>query len=182
MAIKKILHLGDPRLYLVSQPVADFANSDVTVLIQDMLDTMRHHAGTGIAAPQIDVRLRVVMFGFPTPRYPDMGDVPQTILINPQVTILSDVMDGYWESCLSVPTLRGFVQRPTKIRYKGYDPAGQFIEREASGFHARTVLHEIDHLDGVLFPARVKDARLLAYESEAGYSELKEQVAAGVFV
>lgn len=181
MAVKKVLHLGDPRLYLPSQEVTDFSDQKLKTLIRDMLDTMRHHAGTGIAAPQIDVRLRVVMFGFTTPRYPDMGDVPQTILINPELVVLSDEMDGYWESCLSVPTLRGYVKRPSKIAYCGYDLNGNYIEREASGFHARTVQHEVDHLDGILFPSRVSDARLLAYESEAGYSDLKQQVAAGIF-
>ena len=181
MAVKSVLHLGDPRLYLPSNVVADPQAESIQLLIQDMLDTMRHYQGTGIAAPQIDVRLRVVMFGFPTPRYPDMGDVPQTILINPKVTVLTEETDGYWESCLSVPTLRGYVPRPTKVAYQGYTPTGEWIEREAEGFHARTVQHEIDHLDGVLFPSRVKDARLLAYQDEGGFEVLKQQVAQGLF-
>lgn len=182
MAVKTVLHMGDPRLYCVAKPVEDFSASLVRSVIADMLDTVLQRAGAGISAPQIGHSYRIVLFGLPTPRYPDAGVVPETILINPEITDKSEAQSSYWESCLSVPNLRGLVRRSVHIRYKGYSPEGKLIEREASGFHARVVQHEVDHLDGILFPSRVKDARLLAFEDEAGFQTLMQQVEAGTFL
>ncbi|PKO60845.1 MAG: peptide deformylase [Betaproteobacteria bacterium HGW-Betaproteobacteria-17] len=160
MAIRDVLKMGDPRLLEPARPVADFASLELTQLIVDMHDTMRALDGAGLAAPQIGVGLQVVIFGVSAnPRYPDAEAVPYTVLINPQLTPLSDAMEEGWEGCLSVPGMRGLVPRHTALRYRGFDPAGQPIDRSVSGFHARVVQHEVDHLHGILYPMRIRDLR-----------------------
>ncbi|WP_233560433.1 peptide deformylase [Oleomonas cavernae] len=132
-----------------------------------MFDTMRALNGAGLAAPQIGVDLRVVIFGFQaSPRYPQAEPVPETILINPVLTPLSDEMEDGWEGCLSVPGLRGVVPRHARLRYQGIDLEGQPIDRSVSGFHARVVQHECDHLDGILYPMRVRDFRKFGFNEE----------------
>jgi peptide deformylase len=156
--IRDILKMGDPRLLQVARPVQRFNTPELRTLIEDMFDTMDHANGAGLAAPQIGVDLQVVIFGFErNPRYPDAPQVPKTVLINPELTPLSDEMEDGWEGCLSVPGLRGMVPRHTSLRYTGFDLMGQRIERVAEGFHARVVQHECDHLLGILYPMRVKD-------------------------
>ncbi len=160
MAIRDVLKMGDPRLLEPARPVADFASLELTQLLVDMHDTMRALDGAGLAAPQIGVGLQVVIFGVSAnPRYPDAEDVPYTVLINPQLTPLSDAMEAGWEGCLSVPGMRGLVPRHTDLRYRGFDSAGQPIDRSVSGFHARVVQHEVDHLHGILYPMRIRDLR-----------------------
>jgi peptide deformylase len=156
--IRDVLRMGDPRLWQVSQPVSRFGTKELEDLLQDMRDTMAHLNGAGLAAPQIGVLLRVVIFGVQSnPRYPDVEEVPDTVLINPLITPLSDELEDGWEGCLSVPGMRGVVPRYTRLRYAGFDEAGRRFEREAEGFHARVVQHECDHLDGVLYPMRIRD-------------------------
>ena len=158
MSIKTVLKMGDPTLLKRSQEVLDFNTSELHELIQNMKDTMMHMNGAGIAAPQIGELKRVVIFGFESnERYPDESAVPYTILINPEIEALNDEMEEGIEGCLSVPGLSGSVPRFVNIRYKGRDQKGEVIERVVSGFHARVVQHECDHLDGVLYPARIKD-------------------------
>ena len=172
MAIKRVLKMGDPVLYRVAEPVTDFNTQELDTLIADMFDTMAALNGAGLAAPQIGVSLRVVIFGIEAnPRYPDVEPVPTTVLINPQIEFLTAATDDAWEGCLSVPGLRGVVTRYTHLRYKGFDQHGVPFEREAQGFHARVVQHECDHLDGVLYPMRLKDVRLFGYE-DALFPEL----------
>jgi peptide deformylase len=166
MAIREILKMGDPRLLKVAEPVQAFDTADLHALIQDLKDTMAHAQGAGLAAPQIGVDLSVVIFGFGrSQRYPDAPAVPETVLINPVITALSDEEESGWEGCLSVPGLRGVVPRFSTIRYAGFDQFGQRIEREAEGFHARVVQHECDHLIGQLYPMRVRDFRLFGFTS-----------------
>lgn len=156
--IRPVLRMGDPRLLRVSRPVEQFNTSELHALIQDMQDTMAYLNGAGLAAPQIGVDLRVVIFGVEAnPRYPLVEPVPYTVLINPILAPLTQEEDEDWEGCLSVPGMRGVVPRVTALRYSGYDQYGQSIEREVSGFHARVVQHECDHLDGVLYPMRIRD-------------------------
>jgi len=156
--------MGDGRLLRRAQPVEAFGTPALAALIEDMRDTMRHLTGAGLAAPQIGVDLRVVIFGGgPSPRYPDASVVPDTVLINPVLTPLADEEEGGWEGCLSVPGLRGWVPRWTQLHYTGFDASGTVIERVATGFHARVVQHECDHLDGVLYPMRVRDFSRFGY-------------------
>jgi peptide deformylase len=156
--IRAVLRMGDPRLLQNSEPVARFDTPELHELLRDMRDTMAHLNGAGLAAPQIGVGLRVVIFGVhANPRYPDVEEVPDTVLINPKITPLADEEEEGWEGCLSVPGLRGWVPRLRKIRYSGYDEHGKRFVREVSGFHARVVQHEVDHLDGILYPMRVRD-------------------------
>lgn len=156
--IREVLRMGDPRLLRVARPVEAFDTPALRELIVDLFDTMRALNGAGLAAPQIGVDLRVVIFGFTaSPRYPDAEAVPETILINPVLTPLSDEMEEGWEGCLSVPGLRGVVPRYRSLRYRGFDERGGPIDRSVSGFHARVVQHECDHLDGILYPMRVRD-------------------------
>jgi peptide deformylase len=159
--IRTILRMGDPRLLQVARPVAQFGTGELRLLIDDMFDTMRAADGAGLAAPQIGVPLRVVIFGSPegapNPRYPDQPPIPQTILVNPLLQALDDEMQEGWEGCLSVPGLRGVVPRYRRLRYSGFDCDGRPIERTVEGFHARVVQHECDHLDGILYPMRVRD-------------------------
>ena len=162
--IREVLRMGDPRLLERSQDVARFNTPAIDALLADMRDTMREYAGAGLAAPQIGVPLRVVIFGVEhNPRYPDAEPVPYTEIVNPVLVPLSDDMEEGWEGCLSVPGLRGVVPRYSRIGYTGYDPKGGRIEREASGFHARVVQHECDHLDGILYPMRVRDFARFGY-------------------
>lgn len=156
--IYPILKMGDPRLLRVSEPVVDFDTPALHQLIKDMFETMQHANGAGLAAPQIGVNLQLVIFGFKqNPRYPDAPNVPETVLINPVLTPLSDETDDAWEGCLSVPGMRGLVPRWSRLRYEGYDQFGKKISREVDGFHARVVQHETDHLHGILYPTRIKD-------------------------
>lgn len=158
MTVRTILRMGDPCLLQPAQPVTDFANGELRALIEDMQDTMQAAGGVGLAAPQIGVGLQVVIFGFErSVRYPDAETVPKTILINPLITPLDDATEDGWEGCLSVPGLRGLVPRFRAIRYQGYDENGQPIDRTVSGFHARVVQHECDHLQGMLYPMRMRD-------------------------
>ena len=159
MTIREILKMGDPRLLRVAQPVTRFGTPELQALIADMFETMAAVQGAGLAAPQIAVDLQLVIFGSgePIPRYPDAPVVPRTVLINPVITPLDDEMEEGWEGCLSVPGLRGVVPRHQRIRYTGFDPEGQPIDRTVDGFHARVVQHECDHLIGVLYPMRVRD-------------------------
>jgi peptide deformylase len=156
--------MGDPRLLERSRPVERFGTRELKQLIADMRETMIAAHGAGLAAPQIGVGLRVVIFGFEhNDRYPEAEPVPYTELINPVLTALTTEMEEGWEGCLSVPGLRGQVPRFTGLRYTGFDPDGNPIQREASGFHARVVQHETDHLDGILYPMRMRDLRLLGF-------------------
>jgi peptide deformylase len=165
MAIREVLKMGDPRLLAVAQPVAEFGTPELENLLSDMRETMQNLNGAGLAAPQIGVGLRVVIFGFEeSPRYPDAEPVPYTVLINPKLTALSELQDEDWEGCLSVPGMRGLVPRYRRVRYQGFDPQGVPIDRSVEGFHARVVQHEVDHLDGILFPQRVRDLRNFGFE------------------
>ena len=159
MTQRTILKMGDPRLLRVAQPVTVFDTDELHLLVSDMLDTMQAVNGAGLAAPQIGVDLQLVIFGTDTvnPRYPDAPPVPRTVLLNPVITPLSEVEVSDWEGCLSVPGLRGMVPRFDRIRYSGFDPYGDPLERTVDGFHARVVQHECDHLMGVLYPMRVRD-------------------------
>lgn len=166
MAVRDILKMGDPRLWRVAQPVSTFNTRELDTLVADMFDTMRAAHGAGLAAPQIGVDLQVVIFGFEhNERYPDAEAVPQTVLINPKIVPIGEAEEEGWEGCLSVPGLRGLVPRAAHIRYSGFDPRGEPIEREVTGFHARVVQHECDHLLGVLYPMRMPDLRRLGYTS-----------------
>lgn len=166
MAIRDILKMGNPDLLKVSEPV-DFEKDDLTTLIEDMKETMKANDGAGLAAPQIGVFKRLVIFGFDTSdRYPEADSVPFTVLINPIITPLSDEQENGWEGCLSVPGLRGVVPRYTHIRYEGYDAEGNEIEREVEDFHARVVQHECDHLDGILYPMKIEDYRYFGFHEE----------------
>jgi peptide deformylase len=158
MAIREVLKMGDPRLLAVSEPVARFGTPELEDLLLDMQDTMRNLNGVGLAAPQIGVGLRVVIFGFQdNPRYPDEDSVPMTVLINPVLTPLGEAQEEGWEGCLSVPGMRGLVPRYRDLRYTGFDAAGAAIDRTVKDFHARVVQHEVDHLDGILYPRRIRD-------------------------
>jgi peptide deformylase len=167
MTIREILKMGDPRLLRVAAPVEAFGTPELGTLIDDLFETMHSVNGAGLAAPQIGVDLALVIFGFRhnNQRYPDAPPVPETVLINPQITPLDDVLEEGWEGCLSVPGLRGVVPRFARIRYTGFDPQGLRIEREAEGFHARVVQHECDHLIGKLYPMRVRDFTRFGFTS-----------------
>ncbi|SEN11969.1 peptide deformylase [Duganella sp. CF517] len=158
MTVREILKMGDPRLLRVAEPVTEFGTPEMAQLIADMFDTMHAANGAGLAAPQIGVNLQLVIYGFKqNPRYPDAPQVPETVLINPVLTPLSDEKEEGFEGCLSVPGLRGSVPRWTKLRYEGVDQLNQPIARDVDGFHARVVQHEVDHLLGMLYPMRITD-------------------------
>jgi len=160
MAVREVLRMGDRRLLERSSPVERFDTPELHALLQDMHDTMDALNGAGLAAPQIGEQLRVVIFGLArNPRYPNAEPVPYTVLINPVVTPLSEDLEEGWEGCLSVPGMRGVVPRYTQLRYQGYDQFGVPIDRNVNGFHARVVQHEYDHLDGILYPMRIRDMR-----------------------
>jgi len=165
MAVRRVLKMGDPLLYRRAETVPAFGTPELRNLVQDMFDTMAALNGAGLAAPQIGVSLRVVIFGVESsPRYPEAEAVPTTVLVNPQLEPLSEDMEEGWEGCLSVPGLRGRVARFRRLRYRGFDGDGTAIDRTVSGFHARVVQHECDHLDGILYPMRLRDIRLLGFE------------------
>jgi peptide deformylase len=164
MAIRPVLKMGEPLLAAVAAPVTAF-DAQLCALIADMDDTMRHLSGAGIAAPQIGVSARVVIFELlDNPRYPHIAPVPYTVLVNPLVTPLTAEQDEGWEGCLSVPGMRGLVPRFKRLRYQGFDQHGVPIDRTVEGFHARVVQHEVDHLDGILFPLRVRDLHNFGFE------------------
>ncbi len=166
MAVREILKMGDARLLRVAQPVLNFGGPDLLALVADMKDTMLAAKGAGLAAPQIGVDLQLVIFGFErNQRYPDAEPVPYTVLCNPRIEPLGPEEEEDWEGCLSVPGLRGKVPRHARIRYTGVGPDGRLIDREASGFHARVVQHECDHLIGRLYPTRMRDLTQLGFTS-----------------
>ena len=159
--------MGDPRLLQPSMPVREFGGPQLLELITDMVDTMQAASGAGLAAPQIGVLLRVVIFGgAPSPRYPDAAALPSTVLINPKLKVLRGGKEADWEGCLSVPGMRGLVPRYRRLRYRGHDQWGRPIDRTVEGFHARVVQHEVDHLDGLLYPTRIKDLRKFGFTAE----------------
>ncbi len=165
--IRDILKMGDPRLLRIAKPVEHFDTPELRELVADMFDTMKHANGAGLAAPQIGVDLQVVIFGFEhNEHYPDAPEVPETVLINPVITPLTQDMEEGWEGCLSVPGLRGMVNRYSMLRYEGVDQYGRAIDRVAEGFHARVVQHECDHLIGKLYPMRITDF------SKVGFTEM----------
>jgi len=167
MAVREVIKMGNPLLLEVAAEVREFDTPQLDTLVTDMFDTMNALDGAGLAAPQIGVGLRVVIFGVEAnPRYPEVEAVASTVLINPRITVLDDEMDEDWEGCLSVPGLRGLVPRYKRIRYSGFDQRGVAILREVEGFHARVVQHECDHLDGVLYPRRIRDMRMFGFEQE----------------
>lgn len=168
MTVREILKMGDPRLLRQAQEVKAFDSDALHLLVSDLLDTMHAANGAGLAAPQIGVDLQVVVFGSgeANPRYPDRDLVPRTVLVNPVITPLGDATDNDWEGCLSVPGMRGMVPRFTHIRYTGFDPYGDPIDRTVDGFHARVVQHECDHLWGKLYPMRMTDF------SQFGFTEV----------
>lgn len=158
MAVRTLLRMGDARLLQPAAPVGEFGTPALAALIEDLFDTMAAHGGVGLAAPQIGVGLQVVIFGFErSERYPDAAPVPRTILLNPVIVPLTEEREEGWEGCLSVPGLRGVVPRWSRVRYTGFDPYGDPIDRTVDGFHARVVQHECDHLAGTLYPMRMRD-------------------------
>lgn len=164
MAIKQVLRMGDANLLRRAEELTHFDTPELHALLADMRDTMSSLDGVGLAAPQIGVNLRVVIFGVQhNPRYPDAEPVPETVLINPVITPLGSDTEEDWEGCLSVPGMRGMVPRFKSIRYQGCDEFGALIDRTVSGFHARVVQHECDHLDGILYPMRIRDFRQFGF-------------------
>ena len=163
--IREVLRMGDPRLLRRSRAVGSPLSSTISALIQDLRDTMAAYNGAGLAAPQIGVDLRVVIFGFQAnPRYPHAEAVPETVLINPVLTPIGTEMEDGWEGCLSVPGMRGVVPRHAKLRYTGMNEHGAPIDRTVDGFHARVVQHECDHLDGILYPMRMRDMSQFGFQ------------------
>jgi peptide deformylase len=167
MSIREVLRMGHPVLRERAKPVERLATPELRALVQDMKDTMAAKSGAGLAAPQIGVSERVVIFGVEkNPRYPDAEEVPFTVLVNPTITLLTREVEEGWEGCLSVPGLRGIVPRYTKLRYTGFDEEGRPVDRVAEGFHARVVQHECDHLDGILYPQRMTDLSRFGFIEE----------------
>ncbi|HEX4985009.1 MAG TPA: peptide deformylase [Burkholderiales bacterium] len=165
--IRPVLRMGDPLLLRQADPVTQFDTPELHELLRDMDDTMRAKNGAGIAAPQVGVSLQVVIFGVgANPRYPDAEQVPYTVLVNPVLEPLGEQMEDGWEGCLSVPGMRGVVPRHTQLRYRGFDQYGNAVDRTVSGFHARVVQHEADHLLGILYPMRIRDLRLFGFNEE----------------
>ena len=170
MPIRNILRMGNPLLLQPSQPIQAFNTPELGALINDLKDTMYHANGAGLAAPQIGVLLQVVIFGSKSvssnPRYPDENHIEEQVLINPVITPTNDTMTDGWEGCLSVPGMRGLVPRHESITYTGYDEAGEFRSVTVSGFHARVVQHECDHLWGKLYPMRMTDMSSFGFTEE----------------
>ncbi len=165
MAVRTILRMGEALLLRRSEEVAHFDTPQLHALIDDMRDTMQAAGGAGLAAPQIGVSMRVVIFGFERiERYPDAPPVPETVLVNPVLTALDETEELGWEGCLSVPGMRGLVPRSTRLRYQGFDALGGVIDRTVDGFHARVVQHEVDHLDGILYPMRMRDLSRFGFQ------------------
>ncbi|HEY3778989.1 MAG TPA: peptide deformylase [Rhizomicrobium sp.] len=175
MAILKIARMGHPVLSRRADPVADPLSPQIKHLVRDMIATMADANGAGLAAPQVHVPLRLIVFQAPDERSEETATgeehfdttAPLTVLINPEIEVIGPETEGGWEGCLSVPGLRGLVTRPAHIRYRGVDHEGREIVRTASGFHARVVQHEVDHLDGILYPQRMSDLSQLIFESES---------------
>lgn len=158
MTVHRILRMGEPRLFQVASPVTDFATAELNRLVSDMFETMRAAGGCGLAAPQIGISARLLVFGLErSSARPDCTPLPDTVLINPEIEVLGAEFGSDWEGCLSVPGLRGRVRRPEHIGYRAYDGEGRRIEREVKGFQARVIQHECDHLNGVLYPSRIED-------------------------
>ena len=168
MSVRRVLRMGDPQLLRISEPVQEFDSPRLRELLADMRDTMAALSGAGLAAPQIGVPLRVVIFGTgaPNPRYPEAEVVPATVLINPELEPLDGEQEQDWEGCLSVPGMRGLVPRYRELHYRGVDEQGRTIDRQVSGFHARVVQHEVDHLDGILYPMRMTDMSRFGFNEE----------------
>lgn len=167
MAIRPILRLGHPVLRQIATPVTELGTPELRELVHDMLDTMRANDGAGLAAIQIGVLQRVVVFELTAnPRYPDAEPVPLTVLVNPTIELIGDERELGWEGCLSVPGMRGLVPRYTMLRYRGFDEEGTPIDRTVTGFHARVVQHECDHLDGILYPQRIEDMTKFGFQEE----------------
>lgn len=167
MTVRDVLRMGHPVLRSRAKPVEKLATPELRALVEDMKETMKAKNGAGLAAPQIGVGQRVVIFGVDgNPRYPDAEPVPFTVLVNPKLTMLSREIEEDWEGCLSVPGMRGVVPRYVKVRYTGFDPEGNPIDRVAEGFHARVVQHEVDHLDGILYPQRMTDLTRFGFNEE----------------
>ena len=167
MTVREVLRMGHPVLRERAKPIETLGSPELKALVQDMKDTMAYMSGAGLAAPQIGVSQRVVIFGVEgNPRYPDADDVPFTVLVNPTLTMLTREVEESWEGCLSVPGMRGVVPRYTKLRYTGFDEHGNPIDRVAEGFHARVVQHECDHLDGILYPMRMTDMSRFGFTKE----------------
>lgn len=167
MAARSVLRMGDPFLHQKAEPVTTFDTPELHALLQDMRDTMAALSGAGLAAPQIGVGLQVVIFGVSAnPRYPNAELVPDTVLINPVLTPLGDEMVEGWEGCLSIPGMRGLVPRYKQLRYQGFDALGGVMDRTVNGFHARVVQHECDHLQGVLYPMRIRDMSQFGFVEE----------------
>lgn len=162
--VRDVLRMGDPLLLQAARPVEAFGTPALAALLEDMRDTMAALDGAGLAAPQIGVSLQVVIFGVgANPRYPDADDVPYTELVNPVLDPVGDAIEEGWEGCLSVPGMRGLVPRWQSLRYRGFTPSGEPVDRTVSGFHARVVQHECDHLMGILYPMRIRDLRLFGF-------------------
>ena len=167
MAVREVLRIGNPALLERAIDVVNFDTEALHGLVSDLFDTMAAENGAGLAAPQVGVLQRVVIFGVQeNSRYAEAESVPETVLINPEIEVLGDSMQGMWEGCLSVPDMRGYVERPSHIIYRGFDQFGKLIECEAQGFHAVVVQHECDHLDGILYPSRIQDMSLFGFEEE----------------
>jgi peptide deformylase len=167
MPAREVLRMGHPALREKAKPVDNVGTPELRALVADMKETMAAKNGAGLAAPQIGVGQRVVIFGVDSnPRYPDAEQVPFTVLVNPKIVMLTREVESDWEGCLSVPGMRGVVPRYKKLRYSGTDEEGNPIEREAEGFHARVVQHECDHLDGILYPQRMIDMSTFGFTKE----------------
>jgi len=167
MAVREVLRMGHPVLRVPAKPIEKFGTPELRELLKDMIETMAARSGAGLAAPQIGVSQRLVIFGVEkNPRYPDAEEVPFTVLANPRLVMLTREVEEDWEGCLSVPGMRGVVPRYTKLRYTGFDVEGNPIERVAEGFHARVVQHECDHLDGILYPMRMTDMSRFGFNEE----------------
>ncbi len=167
MTVRTVLKMGEQSLLEISREIEEFATPELDSLLQDMWDTMSSENGAGLAAPQIGENLRVVVFGYQTnSRYPGAEAVPETILINPQIVPLGDEIESSWEGCLSIPGMRGLVPRYRHIHYRGYDQYGEMTDRKVSGFHARVVQHECDHLDGILYPQRIDNMKCFGFCEE----------------
>ncbi len=173
--IHPILRMGDERLLRIAKPVTEFDTPELHALVADMFETMHHAHGAGLAAPQIGVDLRLVIFGYEASgARADIEPVPATVLINPTIELLTSETERAWEGCLSVPGMRGVVARALAIRYRGFDPSGRIIDREAKGWHARVVQHECDHLDGILYPMRIEDLRSFGFTEALGFSQVDD--------
>lgn len=166
MSILKIAKMGHPVLRRPAAEVPDPTAPEIARLVRDMEETMADAGGVGLAAPQVHVPLRIVIFYVPAVRSEEGRPVPLTALVNPVIEPLTEEMAEGWEGCLSVPGMTGLVPRYTRIRYRGVTPSGGVIEREASGFHARVVQHECDHLDGILYPMRMGDLTTFGFVDE----------------